>query len=148
MTRRLIPLVMALLCVAGCESSPTSPGSASPAGAWSGTVSDSGSGNGVVTLTLAEAANGFSGPWTATFPNGTTFAGLAGVSLVGPGAYSMTMYADPPPPCDTTSGPGASALLGYILINVKVTSSKLTATSTRLNCNGPGGFGTLNLSRQ
>ena len=149
MHRRLVPLVVAVLTVAGCGgSTPTSPGSSSPVGTWSGSISDPGAGSGTLEVTLTEATNGFAGPWSATFPNGTTSSGLAGLSLMGPGSYSMTLYADPQPACDVTSGPGASALLGYILSNVGVTPSRMTAMSIRLNCNGPGGFGSLSLSRR
>jgi hypothetical protein len=57
------------------------------------------------------------------------------------------LYVLPPPPCATASGPGASALLSFTLINVVVTSSQLTAVSGRLSCSGTN-FGTVNLSKQ
>jgi hypothetical protein len=152
MNRRLASVVAVSLSVAGCSGSttPTSPTSSvvSPAGNWSGAISDPVSGDGTANLSLSEqAANSLTGTWSATFKNGDSFSGPAAASLSPPNGYGITLSVQPPPPCDTASGPGASALLGYTLINVVVTSSRLTAVSGRVSCSGPG-FGSVNLSRQ
>ena len=81
------------------------------------------------------------------FGNGDRFSGPAVASLVSAKDYGITLAVDPPPSCATTSGPGGSALLGFTLINVVVTSNRLTAAAGRLSCSGPS-FGTVDLSKQ
>ncbi len=153
MNRRLASVVTVIVSVAGCSggatpTSPTTSSVVSPAGNWSGAISDPVSGDGTATLSLSDqAANSLTGTWSATFKNGESFAGPAVATLSAPSGYGITLSVQPPPPCDTTSGPGASALLGYTLINVVVTSSRLTAVSGRVSCSGPG-FGSVNLSKQ
>jgi hypothetical protein len=121
----------------------------SPAGSWSGSISDPISGDGTARLSLgAQAPNSLTGTWSAMFKNGDSFSGPAVASLVMPTGYGIILYVDPQPPCVTVSGPSGSALLGFTLINVVVTSSQLTAVSGRLSCSGPGiSFGTVNLSK-
>jgi hypothetical protein len=153
MNRRLASVVTVIVSVAGCSggatpTSPTTSSVVSPAGNWSGAISDPVSGDGTAKLSLSDqAANSLTGTWSATFKNGESFAGPAVATLSAPSGYGITLSVQPPPPCDTTSGPGASALLGYTLINVVVTSSRLTAVSGRVSCSGPG-FGSVNLSKQ
>jgi len=153
MNRRLASVVAVIVSVAGCgggatPASPTTSSVVSPAGNWSGAISDPVSGDGTATLSLSDqAANSLTGTWSATFKNGESFSGPAVATLSTPSGYGITLSVQPPPPCDTTSGPGASALLGYTLINVVVTSSRLTAVSGRVSCSGPG-FGSVNLSKQ
>jgi hypothetical protein len=153
MSRRLASVVAVIVSVAGCSGSstpmsPTTSSVVSPAGNWSGAISDPVSGDGTAKLSLSDqAANSLTGTWSATFKNGESFSGPAVASLSPPNGYGITLSVQPPPPCDTTSGPGASALLGYTLINVVVTSSRLTAVSGRVSCSGPG-FGSVNLSKQ
>ena len=153
MNRRLASVVTVIVSVAGCSGgatppSPTTSSVVSPAGNWSGAISDPVSGDGTAKLSLSDqAANSLTGTWSATFKNGESFAGPAVATLSAPSGYGITLSVQPPPPCDTTSGPGASALLGYTLINVVVTSSRLTAVSGRVSCSGPG-FGSVNLSKQ
>jgi hypothetical protein len=153
MNRRLASVVTVIVSVAGCSggatpTSPTTSSVVSPAGNWSGAISDPVSGDGTVKLSLSDqAANSLTGTWSATFKNGESFAGPAVATVSAPSGYGITLSVQPPPPCDTTSGPGASALLGYTLINVVVTSSRLTAVSGRVSCSGPG-FGSVNLSKQ
>lgn len=145
MIRRLVLVVVAILSVAGCDSAPTAPSAATLEGTWSGTISDPVAGNGTARVTLStEAQFQVRGTWSATFSNGATASGLAGGGPVGVGGYMLTLYADPPPSCDTN---GSLDLLSYQLINLSVTSSRFTATSLRLSCSGPG-FGSLNLTRQ
>lgn len=81
-----------------------------------------------------------------TFANGDAFSGPA-IAVVTASGYGITMNVNPPPPCATGSGPSASALLGYTLINVVVSPSQLTAVSGRMGCSGIS-FGSVSLSRQ
>lgn len=149
MNLRLVAVVAVMLCVAGCgdDGTPTSPTSSavSPAGSWSGSISDAISGDGTMQLALSEQAPSvLSGTWSATFKNGDSFSGLSGAGLFAPTGYGIMLYVDPPPRC---TGPGGSAPLGYTLINVAVTSSRLTAVAGRTSCNGAS-FGTVTLSKQ
>jgi hypothetical protein len=148
-----------MLSVAGCGGSgtPTSPTTtssvASPAGSWSGSISDAISGDGTMQLALSEQAtnslNSLAGTWAATFKNGDSFSGPAGAGLYLPNGYGIMLYVQqPPPPCATGSGPGGSAPLSFTLINVVVTSSRLTAVAGRLSCSGGPVFGTVSLSKQ
>jgi hypothetical protein len=76
------------------------------------------------------------GTWSATFKNGDSFSGPAGAGLYLPNGYGITLTVQTPvPPCETGPG-GGSAPLGFTLINVVVTSSRLTAVSGRISCNG------------
>jgi hypothetical protein len=148
-----------MLSVAGCGSAtPTSPTTTSsvvsPAGNWSGSISDAISGDGTMQLALSELSpptptgTSLTGTWSATFKNGDSFSGPAVGGLFLPNGYGITLYVQtPPPPCATGSGPGGSAPLGFTLINVVVTSSRLTAVTGRISCNGMS-LGTVNLSKQ
>ena len=153
MQRRLVVLVAAVMSLAGCggdrPSSPsTTPPVGSPVGNWSGAISDPISGEGTAQLSLSDNGRGsLSGTWSAAFVNGDRFSGPAGASLIQTNSYGITLYVEPPPPCAGGSGSGGSALLGFTLMNVVVTSNRLTAIAGRLSCSGPG-FGTLTLSRQ
>jgi hypothetical protein len=153
MNRRLASVVAVIVSVAACSgsatpTSPTTPSVVSPAGNWSGAISDPVSGDGTAKLSLSDqAANSLTGTWSATFKNGESFSGPAVATLSVPSGYGITLSVQPQPPCDTASGPGAAALLGYTLFNVVVTSSRLTAVSGRVSCSGPG-FGSVNLSKQ
>jgi hypothetical protein len=151
MNHRLAPVVAVIASVAGCSgnATPTSPPTTSsfvsPAGSWSGSISDPISGDGTAQLSLSEQApNSLTGTWSATFKNGDTFLGPASAGLNAPTGYGIMLYVEPQPPC---AGPGGSALLGFTLINVLVTSSRLTAVAGRTSCNGFG-FGTVNLSKR
>src|SRR5687767_9682328 len=131
MNRRLAPIVAVIVSVAGCSgnATPTSPATTSsvlsPAGSWSGSISDPVSGEGTAQLSLSDRApNSLTGTWSATFKNGDSFSGAAVAGLFAPTGYGVMLYVEPPPPC---AGPGGSALLGFTLINVAVTSSRLTA---------------------
>jgi hypothetical protein len=153
MTRRFASVVAVIVSLVGCSDSapPTSPTTTpsvvSPAGSWSGTISDPVSGDGTAKLSLSDqGANSLTGTWSATFKNGDTFSGPAVASLSVPSGYGITLSVEPPPSCATGSAPGGSTL-GFTLINVVVTSSRLTAVSGRLSCSGPS-FGTVDLSRQ
>lgn len=149
---RLAATVAVLLSVSGCSGGgamPTTPTTTSavvsPAGSWSGAIIDGISGDGTMHLTLSEQApNSLTGTWSATFKNGDSFLGPAVAGLFTPTGYGINLSVDPPPPC---AGPGASAPLGFILINVVVTSNRLTAVAGRTSCNGLS-FGTISLSRQ
>lgn len=153
MNRRLALVVAVIVSVAGCSgtatpTSPTTSSVVSPAGSWSGAISDPVAGDGTAKLSLSDqAANYLTGTWSATFKNGDSFSGPAVATLSLPNGYGITLSVQPPPPCVTGSGSGGSTLLGFTLINVVVTSSRLTAVSGRLACSGPG-FGTVNLSKQ
>jgi len=152
MNRRLASVVTVIVSVAGCSggatpTSPTTSSVVSPAGNWSGAISDPVSGDGTAKLSLSDqGTKSLAGTWSATFKNGDTFSGPAVASLSVPSGYGITLSVEPPPSCGTGSGPGGSAL-GFTLINVVVTSSRLTAVSGRLSCSGPS-FGTVDLSRQ
>jgi len=154
MNRRLAPVVAVMVSVASCggNATPTSPSTTSsavsPAGNWSGSISDPISGDGTAQLSLSDQApNSLTGTWSATFKNGDSFSGPAVAGLFVPSGYGIMLYVQPPPPCATGSGPGGSTLLSYTLINVVVTSSQLTAASARLSCSGTS-FGTVNLTKQ
>jgi hypothetical protein len=156
LNRRLAPVVAVMLSVAGCSGSatPTSPTTTSsvvsPAGSWSGSISDAISGDGTIQLALIEqVANAPIGTWSATFKNSDSFSGHAVASLVSNG-YGIILYVDQPlPPCLLDSGPpGGSAPVYFVLINAVVTSSRLTAVVGRLPCSGGLVFGTVSLSKQ
>jgi hypothetical protein len=158
MNGRLALVVALTLAVAGCEANgtPTGPTTtsspASPAGSWSGSITDGILGDGSMQLTLrgseSSSTNSLVGTWAATFKNGESFSGGALADLYLPRGYGIMLYVLPPPPYATgPGGPGTSALLSFTLINVVVTSSQLTAVSGRLSCSGTN-FGTVNLSKQ
>jgi len=154
MNRRLTPFVALMLSVLGCSgsttpaSSPTTSSALSPAGSWSGSISDAISGDGTMKLSLSgQPPNSVAGTWSSSFRNGDTFSGVAVAALSSDG-YGIVLYVQPPPACATGSGPSGSTPLGFTLINVVATSSQLTAQSGRLSCSGPTlAFGTVNLSR-
>jgi hypothetical protein len=139
-----------MLSVAGCSggavpASPTTTSQGSPAGRWSGSISDAVSGDGTVQLALSEQSpNSLTGTWSATFKNGDRFSGPAVGGLFSPTGYGIMLYVEPRPPC---TGPVGSAPLGFTLIDVVVTSNRLTAVAGRTSCNGPS-FGTVSLSTQ
>jgi hypothetical protein len=153
---RLAPVLAVLLSVAGCagDAVPTSPTTSSsatatsqlsPAGIWSGSINDAISGDGTMRLALSEqSANVFAGTWSATFKNGDGFSGPAAAGLFAPTGFGVMLYVEPQPACTSPAGP---APLGFTLINVVVTSSRLTAVAGRTSCNGPS-FGTVSLSAQ
>ncbi len=156
MTRRLALLVAMTLSVAGCgghatATSPTTTSSVvSPAGSWSGSINDAISGEGTMRLSLSDQAqNSLTGTWSATFKSGDSFSGLA---VAGPSAsngYFIMLYVEPAPPCAIGSGPGASAPLSFTLINLVITSSRLTAVTGRLSCSSASpAFGAVDLSKQ
>ena len=151
MSLRLAPALAMMLCVGGCSggampASPTTTSSSgSPAGSWSGSISDAISGDGAMQLALSEQGpNSLTGTWSATFKNGDRFSGPAVAGLFAPPGYGIMLYVDPQPPC---TGPGGSDPLGFTLINVVVTSNRLTAVAGLTSCNGPS-FGTVSLLRQ
>jgi hypothetical protein len=121
----------------------------SPAGSWSGSISDQVSGEGAVRLSFSnQGPDGLSGTWSVTFKSGDGFSGLAIAVLDPQSGYGIILYVQPPPRCATGSGP-ETTLLGFILINVVVTPNQLTAVSGRQACLGPGvSFGTVSLSKQ
>jgi hypothetical protein len=155
MRRRLTVMIVAvIMSLAGCGgndspgSPPTTPSAGSPAGSWSGAISDPVSGEGTAQLSLSDDGRGsLTGTWSAAFLNGDRFSGPAVASLVGTNNYGITLSVEPPPACAGGSGAGGSTLLGFTLINVVVSSNRLTAIAGRLSCSGPG-FGTVTLSRQ
>jgi len=157
MIRRLALVVSVMLCVAGCggkdtPASPTPPTSSpvSPAGNWSGSISDAISGDGTMQLSLSDyAPNSLSGIWSAMFKNGDSFSGPAVAGMFDPSGYGAVLYAVPPPPCATESGPGGSAPVNFALLTVAVTSSRLTAVTVRASCSGiTAPSGSVNLSKQ
>jgi hypothetical protein len=151
---RVAPVIVAMVSLAGCggnstprtPTAPTAPSPVvSPAGGWSGSMSDPIKGSGTARLSLtAQAPNALTGTWSVMFENGDAFSGPA-VAVVTATGYGITLNADPPPTCTTSSG--GSALLGYTLINLVVTPTQLTAVSGRLSCSGIS-FGSVNLSKQ
>jgi len=154
LNRRLALLGAVMLSVASCgrDSTPTSPPPSSsvvtPAGNWSGSITDAISGEGTMQLSLSDQAqSSLTGTWSATFKNGDSFSGPAVGGLFVPNAYGIMLSVQPPPPCTTVSGPGASAAIGFVLTSVVVTSSQLNASSGRISCSG-NSFGTVNLSKQ
>ena len=139
---RLALVLAVILTVAGCggrdtPASPTMPPASSPvspAGNWSGSISDSISGDGTMQLSLSDyAPNSLSGTWSAMFKNGESFSGPAVAGMFDPGGYGAILY-NVPPPCETVSGPGGSTLLGFTLFNVVVRSGQLTAVTGRTSC--------------
>lgn len=158
MNRRLAVVVAVIISVAGCggNATPTSPTSppptsslVSPAGSWSGSISDPISGEGTAQVSLNnQVENSLTGTWSATFRNGDSFSGPAVATPVQPNGYLITLSVRPLPPCDSGSGAGGSTLLAVNLINVAVTSSRLTAVSGRFSCSPGLRFGTVNLSKQ
>lgn len=141
--------VAAMLSIAGCSGvgMPTlpTPSPVSLAGTWSGPVVDAVSGDGTMHLALSTPApNTLSGTWSAGFINGHSFKGPAVATLSTPTGHSITLFLDPPSTCTGSSG---STLVGFTLINVVVTSSRLTAVTARTSCDGVS-FGTVSLSRQ
>lgn len=150
MNLRLAFVLGVMLSVAGCSGGavPTSPtttsSGGSPAGGWSGAITDAISGDGTMQLALSEQApNSLTGTWSATFKNGDSFSGLAVAGLFAPTGYGIILNVDPQPSC---AGPGGAAPLGFTLINVVVTSNRLTAVAGRTSCNGLS-FGTVSLSK-
>lgn len=148
---RLILVVTAVVLVTACSGNetPTSPGTiggnVSPGGRWAGPITDSISGEGTLQLSLDEQApNSFAGTWSMTFKNGESFTGPATAGLFTPTGYGVIMSVAPAPSC---AGTASSAPIGFTLINVAVTSSRLTAVAGRTSCNGPS-FGSISLSRQ
>ena len=149
MSARLV-LVAAVMVLAGCsdDAPPTSPPPASvtsPAGNWSGSISDAISGDGTAQLSLTEQApNTLTGTWSVTFKNGDRFLGPAAAGLFASTGYGVVLSVEPVQTCSGTDG---SALIGFALINVAITPSRLTAVTGRISCNGTS-FGTVNLAKQ
>jgi len=161
MNRRLAQVVVVTVSVAACSGNdtPTSPTRTSPApttstvvspaGSWSGSISDPISGDGTVQFSLSDqASNSLTGTWSATFRNGDSFSGLAVATPVQANDYLISLSVQPLPPCASGSGTGGSTLLAFNLINVVVTSSRLTAVSGRFSCSPGFRFGTVSLSKQ
>jgi hypothetical protein len=147
-TLRLVPIVAVIVSAAGCggNATPTSPTTTSSVvslvGSWSGSISDAISGDGTVQLSLSDQApNTLIGTWSATFKSGDSFAGQA-LAFLAPTGYGVMLYVDPQPHCA-----GGSAALGFTLVNVAVTSNRLTAAAGRTSCNGTS-FGTITLAKQ
>jgi hypothetical protein len=145
MTLRLALAMGALLVGAGCSdtaTSSTAPSSqisnssrSTPAGSWSGSITDAISGEGTMQLTLTEqSTDSFTGAWAVTFKNGARLEGTAVAGVFGPGGYGIILYVQPQPTCTRLNGSDA---LGFTLVNVLVTSNRLTATSGRTSCDGP-----------
>lgn len=161
-SRRLALIVASLVLLAGCSGSgtplsPTPPAPASPIGTWVGTFSDPVLGEANARLSLAEQPPGsggliptpqgaMAGTWSLTFRNGETTSGSASGSLLSGLGYAFSLFPDAVPPCALGPGPG-SGLLQYVLVNVVVTPSRLTAAASRVTCAGST-FGTVSLSRQ
>src|SRR5688500_7293815 len=100
----------ALIVLAGCSdnATPTSPPPAtvtSPAGNWSGSISDAISGDGTAQLSLTEQApNTLTGTWSVTFKNGDRFLGPAAAGLFAATGYGVMLYVEPAPTCTGNSG--------------------------------------------
>ena len=156
MNRRLAPVLALMLGGASCSDNPATsptPVVVAPVGNWSGSISDAISGDGTMQLALTEQAagslNSLGGTWTATFKDGEGFSGPAVGGLYTPNGYGIMLYVGQPlPACLAGTGAGGSALVSFTLINVVVTSSRLTATAGRLSCTGGPVFGTISLSKQ
>ena len=88
------------------------------------------------------------GTWSATFKNGDSFSGSAVAGLAANGYLIILNIQAQLLPCGTAPGGGGAALIGFSLINVVVTSSKLTAVSERVSCSGAPLVGTVTLSKQ
>ncbi len=153
MIRRVAPVIIAMVGLAGCGGNPTpaTPTAPTPpsqagslAGSWLGSLSDPISGNATAQLSLDAAPNALTGTWSVRFANGDTFSGPA-IAVATASGYGITMNVSPPPSCTTSSG--GPALLGFTLINLVVTPSQLTAVTGRMGCSGIS-FGSVNLSRQ
>ena len=104
MNLRLAPVVAVMLSVAGCSggatpiSPPPTSSVVSPAGRWSGSISDAISGDGTMQLALSEQApNSLTGTWSATFKKGDSFSGRAVVGLFAPTGYGVILYVEPQP---------------------------------------------------
>lgn len=170
MNRRLVPIVAVLVSLAGCgggvtRTLPTGPtlpqlrpttttpaiptptpttSSASPAGNWSGSITDPVSGVGTVQLSLTEVPpDSLLGFWAVDFRNPDSATGTAVGSLVS-GEYAVAMNVQPPP---CAPGSGGSALLGFSLVNIVVTSNQLTADFVRISCSGVS-LGSVSLSKR
>jgi len=100
-------------------------------------------------LSLSDyAPNSLSGTWSAMFKNGESFSGPAVAGQYFSIEYGIILNVMPQP-CATTSGLVGSGLVNFTLINVVVTSSRLTAVTGRVSCSGISStFGTVNLSKQ
>jgi hypothetical protein len=155
MTLRLFLVITALLVTAGCSdpavpsTAPSPPVSGSsrstPAGSWSGSITDAVSGAGTLQLTLAEQSSGsLAGTWSVVFKNGSRLQGPAAAALFRRDEYGVILYVDPQPEC---SADGDSDLLGFTFVNLLVASNRLTATSARTSCGGSN-FGAVDLRRQ
>ena len=84
---------------------------------------------------------GQQGTWSASFSSGERRAGVA-VIVVGSSSNGLMLYAAEPEQCGSERGP-----LVIALINVVVSSSRLSADTGRLTCNGLR-FGSVTLTRQ
>jgi hypothetical protein len=164
MNRRFALVFAVILGVTGCggkttptaptaadttlSSRPAPPSAAALVGNWSGSISDPVAGNGTMQLSLSQqAAAGLAATWSMTFQNGVRISGIGVADAFLPNTYGIILYVDSNPACDASSGSGASATLGFTLLNIVVTSSRLTADAARLSCSGPA-LGTIALSRQ
>lgn len=170
MTRRLAPIVAVIVSLAGCgggsRSLPTSPtlselrrtttistptpttpttSSGSPAGTWSGSITDPVSGVGTVQLSLTEVPpNSLLGFWSVDFRNPDSATGTAVGSLASSG-YAIAMNVQPPP---CAPGSGGPALIGFTLVNIIVTSTRLTADSLRISCSATSLGPAISLSKR
>jgi hypothetical protein len=149
-----VALMVVVLCSAfGCggDDTPTAPTPASSlrslAGTWSGSISDPVSGEGTARVSLREESPAaLIGSWSATFRNGETYAGIASAYPLESTTFGISLLVAPPPPCATGFGSG-QGMLGYLFINLGVTSRQLTATASRTSCSGIG-FGSVALSKE
>lgn len=168
MCRRLVTAVAMLVGLAACgggssstptsplspstPTTPTTPITATLAGSWAGSIRDPVSGDGTMVLTLVASSlmpNSLEGAWSMTFRNGEVVGGVAVAGLFTPGGYGVMLYLhEPLPPCLTGTGISGSAAVSYTLLEVVVTSNRLTAVAGRLSCAGSIGFGTVSLTKQ
>jgi hypothetical protein len=149
-----VVLIAVVSCIAfGCggddtPTSPTQPASLlSLAGTWSGSFRDQVSGEGTARVSLREESpTALLGTWSATFRNGETYSGIASAYRVQSGfGISLSVV---PPPC-APGADGGSGLIAYLLVDLAVTSTQLTAVPSRITCSGFGlGSGSVMLSKQ
>src|SRR5207248_2071811 len=134
MSRRLAPFAALMLSAAGCgDPTPTAPIVTTPsvlpaAGSWLGSIIDGASGEGTLQLALSEQASSgnvhsLTGTWAATFKNGDSFSGPAAAGT------GIGLAVQPQPSC--AIGSGGSAARNFNLVEVVVSSSRLTAVVDR-----------------
>ena len=91
-------LVLAVVLLAACASSPTGPTAFSYSGTWSGTINDSLGGPGTTSMTMSQSGSDIVGTWQATFTGGGNNGGtLAGV--INGQEVLIEMYPSDPSTC-------------------------------------------------